>query len=388
MIKRVFLIVLDSFGIGNAPDADKFGDEGSNTLKSIYSSSKFNADTLGSLGMFNIDEVDVGTKTKNPFASYARCVEVSNGKDTTTGHWEIGGIISKKKFPTYPNGFPKEVIDEFSKQTGRGVLCNKPYSGTKVILDYGNEHIETGNLIVYTSADSVFQIAAHEEIVPPQKLYEYCKIARNILTGENSVGRVIARPFIGKYPNFTRTGNRHDFSLVPPKDTMLDCIEKDGKDTIAIGKIKDIFASKGVQQHLPTTCNAEGMKALDQAVAMDFNGICFANLVDFDMLYGHRNDVDGYANAIAEFDSWLKNFLPKLNDDDVLMITADHGCDPATESTDHSRECIPLIIKGKELKNKNLGTRNTFADIGKTICDMLSVQNDIDGTSFYNEIRC
>lgn len=387
MIKRVFLVVLDSFGVGNAPDADKFGDEGSNTFKSIYSSKKFSAKTLNTLGLFNIDDVDFGTTETNPKASYGRCIEVSNGKDTTTGHWEIGGIISRESLPTYPNGFPSEVIDEFTKQTGRGVLCNKPYSGTKVIMDYGQEHLATGDLIVYTSADSVFQIAAHEELVPPEKLYEYCEIARKILKGKHGVGRVIARPFVGEYPNFTRTGNRHDFSLLPPKDTVLDCVVNNGKDTIAIGKIKDIFASKGVQVHLVTHNNNEGMEALDCAVNMKFNGLCFCNLVDFDMLYGHRNDVDGYANAISEFDSWLETFLPKLHEDDVLIITADHGCDPATESTDHSRECIPLIVYGDKIKSINLGTRSTFADIGKSVCDMLDVKNNLEGTSFYDEIR-
>jgi len=386
MIKRVFLIILDSFGIGNAPDAEKFGDLGSNTLASIAKSPKFSADNLGRLGLFNIDDVDCCEKSNSPKASFGRCIESSNGKDTTTGHWEICGIISQKPMPTYPNGFPIEIVDEFAKQTGRGVLCNMPYSGTKVIADYGKQHLETGDLIVYTSADSVFQIAAHEELVPPEQLYEYCKIARKILTGKHSVGRVIARPFIGEYPNFTRTGNRHDFSLFPPKDTLLDCVKNSGLETLAIGKIKDIFAGQGISNHLPTKCNADGMKALATAVDMDFNGLCFANLVDFDMMFGHRNDVDGYANAIAEFDKWLEGFLPKLKSHDVLIITADHGCDPATPSTDHSRECIPLLVYQQGQSVVNIGTRNCFSDIGKTIADMLNIKNAIEGTSFLSEL--
>ncbi|NCC88048.1 MAG: phosphopentomutase [Clostridia bacterium] len=385
-MKRVFLIVLDSFGIGNAPDAEKFGDYGSNTLESISKSPKFSAKTLGSLGLFNIDGVDCCEKSISPKASFGRCVEKSNGKDTTVGHWEICGIISKEPMPTYPNGFPSEIIEEFSKQTGRGVLCNMPYSGTKVIADYGKQHLETGDLIVYTSADSVFQIAAHEDLVPPKQLYEYCKIARNILTGKHSVGRVIARPFVGDYPSFTRTSNRHDFSISPPKNTLLDFVKNAGLETLAIGKIKDIFAGQGVSNHIPTKCNAEGMAALDTAVNTDFNGLCFANLVDFDMMFGHRNDVDGYANAISEFDCWLSEFLPKLKSTDALIITADHGCDPATPSTDHSRECIPLVVYKQGHTPVNLGTRNCFADIGKTIAAMLGAEEDIEGTSFLNEL--
>lgn len=386
MIKRVFLVVLDSCGIGNAPDADKFGDAGSNTLASIAKSPKFKATNLKELGLFNIDGVDCYEKADKPTASYLRCFETSKGKDTTIGHWEISGIISETPLPTYPNGFPDEILDEFKKQTGRGVLCNLPYSGTKVLDDYGKQHVETGDLIVYTSADSVFQIAAHEEIIPPEKLYEYCQIARNILVGKHSLGRVIARPFIGEYPNYTRTGNRHDFSMLPPGETLLDCVEKSGLDMIAIGKIKDIFAGKGVTEHLATKNNDEGMAALDSVVTKDFHGLCFANLVDFDMKFGHRNDVDGYANAIAEFDSWLAGFLPKLNNEDVLIITADHGCDPATESTDHSREGIPVLVYQRGRESKNLGTHSTFADIGKTIAEMLKIKCNFAGESFLKEI--
>lgn len=386
MTKRIFLIILDSFGIGNAPDANEYGDEGSNTLASISRSSFFKADTMKKLGIFNIDGVDCCEKEKTPIASFGRCFESSKGKDTTTGHWEICGVISKTPMPTYPNGFPPEVIKAFEKQTGRNVLCNLPYSGTKVIEDFGQEHIKTGSLIVYTSADSVFQIAAHEDIVPPNELYEYCKIARKILVGNHSVGRVIARPFVGDFPNFVRTSNRHDFSLLPPKKTLLDFIKSSNLDVFAIGKIKDIFVGQGITNHIATKNNTDGMNALDTAVDMDFKGLCFANLVDFDMIYGHRNDIDGYAKAISDFDLWLGSFLQKLSDDDMLIITADHGCDPATPSTDHSRESIPLLIYQPKKAPINLGTRNSFADIGKSIADILNINANIDGVSFAKEI--
>lgn len=386
MTKRIFLIILDSFGIGNAPDANEYGDEGSNTLASISRSSFFKADTMKKLGIFNIDGVDCCEKEKTPIASFGRCFESSKGKDTTTGHWEICGVISKTPMPTYPNGFPPEVIKAFEKQTGRNVLCNLPYSGTKVIEDFGQEHIKTGSLIVYTSADSVFQIAAHEDIVPPNELYEYCKIARKILVGNHSVGRVIARPFVGDFPNFVRTSNRHDFSLLPPKKTLLDFIKSSNLDVFAIGKIKDIFVGQGITNHIATKNNTDGMNALDTAVDMDFKGLCFANLVDFDMIYGHRNDIDGYAKAISDFDLWLGDFSQKLSDDDMLIITADHGCDPATPSTDHSRESIPLLIYQPKKAPINLGTRNSFADIGKSIADILNINANIDGVSFAKEI--
>lgn len=386
MTKRIFLIILDSFGIGNAPDANEYGDEGSNTLASISRSSFFKADTMKKLGIFNIDGVDCCEKEKTPIASFGRCFESSKGKDTTTGHWEICGVISKTPMPTYPNGFPPEVIKAFEKQTGRNVLCNLPYSGTKVIEDFGQEHIKTGSLIVYTSADSVFQIAAHEDIVPPNELYEYCKIARKILVGNHSVGRVIARPFVGDFPNFVRTSNRHDFSLLPPKKTLLDFIKSSNLDVFAIGKIKDIFVGQGITNHIATKNNTDGMNALDTAMDMDFKGLCFANLVDFDMIYGHRNDIDGYAKAISDFDLWLGDFSQKLSDDDMLIITADHGCDPATPSTDHSRESIPLLIYQPKKAPINLGTRNSFADIGKSIADILNINANIDGVSFAKEI--
>lgn len=387
MINRVFLIVLDSFGIGNAPDAAIFGDYGTNTLASIFGSKNFHAENMRKMGLFNIDGVNVGKKTSSPIAAYGRLTELSKGKDTTIGHWEIAGIVSNKALPTYPNGFPDEIIDEFSRLTGRGILCNKPYSGTQVINDYGEDHIKTGNLIVYTSADSVFQIAAHEDIVPPKQLYEYCKIARKILNGKHSVGRVIARPFTGTKGNFTRTSGRHDFSLVPLENTMLDYISHNGLDVISVGKINDIFAGRGITSHYGTSGNYDGMCRTSALSQTDFKGLCFINLVDFDMLYGHRNDIDGYAAAISIFDEWLGEFMQTLRNDDVLIITADHGCDPGfTKSTDHSRECVPLLIYGKSITPENLSTRHGFCDIGKTICDLFDVQNNINGKSFKNII--
>ena len=383
--RRIFLIVLDSVGIGEAPDAKNYGDEGSNTIRSITKSEKFHADFMQKMGLFNIDEIGFGENVEYPIAAYGKLQERSKGKDTTTGHWEIAGKISNVPFPTYPNGFPKEIIEEFEKQTGKKVLCNKPYSGTEVIKDYGKEHIETESLIVYTSADSVFQIAAHEKVVPLETLYEYCKIARNILQGEHAVGRVIARPFEGEESNFYRTANRHDFSLIP-EGTVLNNLKDNGKEVIAIGKINDIFAGSGITEYHYTHSNAEGMKLTSEMANKDFEGICFTNLVDFDMLYGHRNDVDGYANAFSEVNEWLKSFVNELQEDDVLMITADHGCDPATPSTDHSREYIPLLVYGKKVKPVNLGIRDTFADIGKTIADNFKVKTEIAGTSFLEEI--
>lgn len=387
MIKRVFLIVLDSFGIGNAPDAAEFNDFGTNTLASISASSKFNADNMKKMGLFNIDGVQCGQKSQLINSAFGRLTELSKGKDTTIGHWEISGIISHTPLPTYPNGFPKEIINNFSRQTGRGVLCNKPYSGTEVIKDYGLQHIKTGDLIVYTSADSVFQIAAHEDVVSVEKLYDYCKIARSILTGKHNVGRVIARPFTGDTDNFKRTSNRHDFSLIPPKQTMLDCISAAGLEVISVGKINDIFAGKGITKHFSTNGNNDGMNKTTSIAKNDFSGLCFVNLVDFDMLYGHRNDIDGYADAISNFDKWLGQFIADMHNDDLLIITADHGCDPGyKQSTDHSRECVPLLIYGSMVKPQNLGTRNGFCDIGKTICDILNVKNNIDGKSFADSL--
>ncbi|MBQ7326612.1 MAG: phosphopentomutase [Clostridia bacterium] len=372
-IKRVFIIVLDSVGIGYAPDAADFGDYGANTMKRISASDKFNIPTLLSLGLGNIDGVDYLPTTDTPGAAVCRLRELSRGKDTTTGHWEMMGIVSEKPMPTYPEGFPAEVLDEFSRRTGRGVLCNLPYSGTDVIRDYGKAHEDTGDLIVYTSADSVFQIAAHEDHVPVEQLYEYCRIAREILQGEHAVGRVIARPFIGSEGAYKRTENRHDYSLTPPAKTAMDAIGESGLDVISIGKIYDIFSGAGIKKSLPTHNNKEGMQTLLEVQKTDFNGLCFANLVDFDMLYGHRQDIDGYAAALSAFDAWLPEFIKGMAEGDVLMITADHGCDPGDVSTDHTREQVPLIIVGEGIKNRNLGTVLGFASIGNTAAELLGV---------------
>lgn len=386
MSRRVFLIVLDSCGIGEMPDAHEFGDKNCNTLKRISKSKQFSCNNTAKMGLGSIDGCDYLPKESNPTAAVGRLAEMSRGKDTTIGHWEIAGVISSKPMPTYPNGFPDEIIEEFSKQTGRGVLCNKPYSGTEVIKDYGTEHIKTGDLIVYTSADSVFQIAAHEEIIPVDTLYEYCKIARKILCGEHAVGRVIARPFNTVNGEFKRTANRHDFSLEPPEKTMLDAISQSGKTVYAVGKIYDIFAGCGITEHVFTHSNAEGMQKALEALDKDFEGLCFVNFVDFDMLYGHRQDIDGYANAFAEFDTWIPLFIQNMKQDDILIITADHGCDPGDESTDHSREYVPLIIYGENIKPINLGTMRTFADISATVTDYLGVPFNAVGKSHLKEI--
>ncbi len=386
-MKRVFLIVLDSVGIGEMPDAADYGDVGSNTVKACFYNKNFSMPNMKKMGLFNIDGMDYEESEKNPVASFARMKEVSKGKDTIIGHWEIAGIESKKPLPTYPNGFPSEVIDEFKRRTGRDILCNKPYSGTEVIKEYGKESVETGKLIVYTSADSVFQIAAHENVVPIEKLYEYCQIAREILQGDNAVGRVIARPFIGEYPDYTRTANRHDFALAPSEKTILDFIKESGKDVIAVGKISDIFAGNGVTEKILTKGNEDGINKTLEIMDRDFEGLCFVNLVDFDMLYGHRNNVDGYAKALSFFDKSLEKILKKLRDDDILIITADHGCDPTTPSTDHSREYTPMIIYGKNIKNGiNLHTRIGFYDTGATILDYLRIDEKIRGKSFLKEV--
>ncbi len=382
MGKRVILIVMDSFGIGDAPDAERFGDQGSNTMRSCYFSKEFRAGNLRSLGLFNIDGVDYDEGCSEPVGAYARLKEASAGKDTTIGHWEIAGLISKEPLPTFPEGFPEELLDEVKKLTGRGILCNRPYSGTKVINDYGDEHVRTGDLIVYTSADSVFQIAAHEDVVPLDELYEICRKCRNILKGKYGVGRVIARPFIGSDGNYTRTGNRHDFSLVPPDKTMLDHITDAGMETLAVGKIYDIFAGTGITEHVYTTGNPDGIEKTLEYMDRDFEGILFVNLVDYDMLYGHRRDIDGYARAVAYFDDKLPQIMGKMRDDDVLMITADHGCDPAfTKTTDHTRECVPFLMYGRNVMPGNLGIRDTFADIAATVLDYLGIHGGNAGES-------
>ena len=380
-IKRVFLIVLDSVGIGEAPDAADFGDAGANTMFRIFDSDKFNIPNLIEMGLGSIEGIDYLPSSWSHTAAVCRLQEKSRGKDTTTGHWEMMGIVSEKPMPTYPDGFPAEILDEFSRRVGRGVICNKPYSGTDVIRDYGKEHCDTGNLIVYTSADSVFQIAAHEELVPPETLYEYCRIAREILQGDHAVGRVIARPFVGTEGAYKRTENRHDFSLTPPAPTAMDAIGDAGLDVISIGKIYDIFSGAGIKKSLPTHNNKEGMQTLLEVQKTDFHGLCFANLVDFDMLYGHRQDIDGYANALSEFDAWLPEFTRGMREGDVLMITADHGCDPGDESTDHTREMVPFIIYGSQIKPMEMQTHLGFANIGKLACDLLKVEYDCPDNS-------
>ncbi len=387
-MKRIFLIVLDSFGIGAMPDSEKFGDIHVNTLASCATSEKLHIPNMIAAGLGNIDGVSCLPKTDAPRGAVARLREASMGKDTTIGHWEIAGVVSDAPLPTYPDGFPDEVIEPFKAATGRGVLANAPWSGTAVLDEYGEAHMKTGDLIVYTSADSVFQIAAHEQIVPPEKLYEYCRMARGILRGRHGVGRVIARPFVGTGKgDFKRTSNRHDFSLEPPRETMLDAIRASGKATIGVGKINDIFAGAGVSEFVYNTSNANGMQHTDHYAQQQFEGLCFVNLVDFDMNFGHRRNIDGYANALTEFDAWLGTFLPKMGEEDLLLITADHGCDPGyTATTDHTREYVPLLILGKGVKPVNLGTRDSFADIAATVTELLGVSYDTPGRSFAEEI--
>ncbi|MCD7731026.1 MAG: phosphopentomutase [Oscillospiraceae bacterium] len=371
-MKRVFVIVLDSFGIGFEPDADKFGDVGANTLGSCFKTGRLNVPNMAAAGLFNIDGINFGTPAAKPTGKYARLREKSMGKDTTIGHWELAGVISPNPLPTYPNGFPDEILEKFISATGRGILCNKPYSGTQVIKDYGMEHIKTGKLIVYTSADSVFQIAAHEDIVPPKRLYEYCEEARKILVGRHGVGRVIARPFTGEYPDFSRTPNRHDFSLLPPAETMLDRIKARALDVIAIGKINDIFAGKGITEFVRTKNNADGMEKTLAYADKDFSGLCFVNLVDFDMLYGHRRNAEGYTNALNEFDAELGRLMSRLNRDDAVIITADHGCDPCFKGTDHTREYVPMLLMGKEISPENLGTKESYSFVAELTEEMLN----------------
>ena len=388
MSTRVFLIVLDSFGIGGAPDAAAFGDEGSNTLATIAADPAFDCPNLQKLGLFNIAGVKCGTPAAAPAASFVRLREASNGKDTTIGHWEIAGVESPKPLPTFPQGFPAELIEKFEKATGRKVLCNLPYSGTQVLDDYGEQHMATGDLIVYTSADSVFQIAAHEEIVPVEELYRICELARELLVDDWAVGRVIARPFVGeKAGSFSRTANRHDFSVKPPKKTMLDYLQAAGKATIGVGKIYDIFGGVSVSESTRNKSNHHGMETTLAYAEKDFEGLCFVNLEDFDSAYGHRNNISGYAAAATEFDGQLGQLLPLLKPDDLLIITADHGCDPGTPSTDHSRECVPALFYGENIRpGVDLGERLSFANIAATVLDYLEVQGGVSGSSFLPEI--
>lgn len=403
-MKRVFLIVLDSVGIGEMPDAADFKDEGSHTVRACSTHDDFYMPNMAKMGFFDMDGAEVDKKNtwldelrKTPAkdfmvsgihrGAYARMMEQSKGKDTTIGHWEIAGVVSPSPLPTFPNGFPESFIREFEEKTGRKTLCNRPYSGTDVIRDYGKEHMETGALIVYTSADSVFQIAAHEQLVPIEKLYEYCEIARKLLCGsELGVGRVIARPFEGEWP-YKRTSRRHDYSLTPPSKTMLDHLLSHKKEVLAVGKINDIFAGQGIGEMVRTSSNEDGIEKTLSWMDRDFEGLCFVNLVDFDMLYGHRNDIPGYARALGYFDQKLPEIMAKLREDDLLMITADHGCDPATPSTDHSREYTPYLVIGKKVQTDvNLGTRNSFADIAATILDYLGVEEETAGESVLGKI--
>ena len=387
-MKRIFLIVLDSFGIGAMPDSESFGDVGVNTLASCATSAELKIPNMIAAGLGNIDGVTCLPKVDAPSGAYARLTEKSMGKDTTIGHWELAGIVSPEPLPTYPEGFPAEVLEAFEAATGRGCLCNLPYSGTDVIRDYGEEQMKTGKWIVYTSADSVFQVAANEEIIPLEELYDACHKARNILRGKHGVGRVIARPFVGNAAdNFKRTSNRHDYSLEPAAETMLDAIKAAGKASIGVGKIHDIFAGIGTTEHVYNTSNLNGMEHATNYAKQDFEGLCFVNLVDFDMVFGHRRNVDGYAKALSEFDSWLGGFVETLGDEDLVMVTADHGCDPGyTATTDHTREYVPLLIMGKDVKNVNLGTRESFADIAATVTELLDVEFTTPGKSFAKDI--
>ncbi len=385
-MKRVFWIVLDSVGLGGAPDAADFGDAGSDTLGSCYKSGKMNVPHLEKLGLANIDGTSFRAPQSDVIGCYCRMHEKSMGKDTTVGHWEMAGMISPRPLPTYPDGFPQDVLDKLEAAWGRKIICNKPYSGTEVIKDYGKEHVETGALIVYTSADSVLQIAAHEDVVPIEDLYKYCRQAREIMQGEHGVGRIIARPFEGEHP-YQRTVRRHDFSLQPPRETVLDALKSEGFLNIGVGKIYDIFAGKSVMLSYPNKGNTANMERVLDVADSDFEGLCYINLVDTDMIYGHRRDVPAYTQALCDFDVQLGQLMEKLRDDDILIITADHGCDPGYTGTDHTREDVPCLVYGAKLKKDvNLGTRDTFADMGATIADYFGIAYRGDGSSFLNEI--
>ncbi len=385
-MKRVFLIVLDSFGVGELPDAADFGDAGASTVRSVSKSDKLSIPNMIGMGLGNIDGVDDVGGVASPTAACGKMAEQSRGKDTTVGHWEIAGHISTRPLPTYPDGFPQDVLDKLREATGREILCNKPYSGTDVIRDYGREQTETGALIVYTSADSVLQIAAHEDHIPIEELYGICRKARTIMHGEHGVGRIIARPYKGEYPNFVRTANRHDFSLEPTGVTLLDELKASGLDVIAVGKIEDIFAGRGVTEAIHTKSNRHGMEVTSELLERDFNGLCFVNLVEFDSHYGHRNDTDGYAAALSEFDRWLGEFVKELKTDDILIITADHGCDPGDVSTDHTREYTPLLVYGDRIKAQNLGVRRTFADTAATVAEIFGIEYTGAGESYADRI--
>ncbi|MGG7176102.1 phosphopentomutase [Clostridium paraputrificum] len=388
-MKRVVLIVLDSLGVGEMPDAGDYGDKGSHTLDHIYKAcGGLKIPNLKKLGFGNIDGVNELGNEEVVIGAYGKSAEKSIGKDTVTGHWEIGGVILDKPLNTYPNGFSEDILEEFKRRTGvKGILGNKVASGTEIIKELGKEHVETGYPIIYTSADSVFQIAAHEEVISIDELYRMCEEARKMLVGDNIVGRVIARPFQGDIGSFTRTSNRRDYALDPFDKTMLEYIKENGLKVAAVGKIEDIYNKKGVTDAVHIKNNMDGVdKTLEYMDSID-EGIIFTNLVDFDMLYGHRNDPEGYGRAIEEFDNRLKEIYSKLRDEDILIITADHGCDPTTESTDHSREYIPILVYGKKIKcGVEIGTRDSFADIGKSILEYLEIKNDLKGEEFINQI--
>jgi len=388
-MKNFFIIILDGVGIGELPDCADYGDSGSNTLANIANAvGGLKLQNLEKMGLGNIENLKGVNKTDHPTASFGKMKEVSNGKDSTTGHWEISGLYVDTDFSYFPNGFPKDLIDKFLEKTNcKGILGNKAASGTEIIKELGDEHVATGYPIIYTSADSVFQIAAHEKVIPLERLYEICSITRkDVLTKPFTVGRVIARPFVGDSGNYTRTTNRKDFSLDPPRDTILDYLQKNNINTIAIGKINDLFNYRGINVKEKTKSNAEGCEKLIEYTNKTSNSFIFANLVDFDVYYGHRNNPEGFYEALKEFDNFLPTFLSKLDDSDIVLITADHGNDPTTPSTDHSREYVPLLVYSKKKEGKNLGVRETFSDVGKTVADYFEIDNLLKGTSFLNSI--
>lgn len=389
MDKRVILIILDSLGVGALPDSEQYGDIGVNTLNNIAKNvDSFEIPNLIKMGIGNLEGITHVPSAEHTIGAYGRSKEVSNGKDTTMGHWEIAGLNIAEKFNTYPDGFPPEIIKPFEEKTGRKVVCNLPASGTVVLDDFGKHHMETGDLIVYTSADSVFQIAAHEEIVPIETLYEYCEIAREMLRGEYQVARVIARPFIGEPGNFTRTSNRHDYSLKPFDRTVLDQLKDAGKDVIAVGKIVDIFDGEGITESVHTKSNMDGVDKTIEYMKQDNHGLIFTNLVDFDALYGHRRNIEGYRDALVDFDKRMPEIIAAMKENDILLLSADHGNDPSYKGSDHTREHIPMLLYGKDIKeNCDFGTRETFADIAATIAEVFELEAPINGTSFYDMIK-
>ena len=388
MIKRVILIILDSVGMGALPDADKYGDVGADTIGHV---AKFNGGlklpNMESIGLGLIEGIQNINKVSNPLGCYGKFYEASNGKDTVTGHWEMVGVKSEIPLPTYPNGFPAEIIKEFEEKTGRKVIGNKTASGTEILDELGEEQLKTGALIDYTSADSVFQIAAHEDIIPIEELYKYCEIARNMLTGDNAVARVIARPYLGKPGNFSRTSNRKDYALLPPHATALDKLQEAGVKVMAVGKIEDIFSGKGIHSAVHTKDNMDGVDKTLDYMKTEKEGLIFTNLVDFDMKWGHRNDAKSYGKGLEEFDVRLKEIMQNMESDDILFITADHGCDPTYPGTDHTREYVPFLAYGEPLKKGyNLGTKVGFFNMGQTICDIFNSEKIINGDSFLGEI--